>query len=57
MSPYASSTSAGLDAKVQVMENHTSLAAQQVQRFAGDKMPCVLAGDFNFKSHDAPRTS
>ena len=54
MSPYASSTSAGLDAKVQVMTNHASLAAQQAQRFAGDNTPCVLAGDFNFKCHDAP---
>lgn len=44
----------GSDAKVQVMTNHASLAAQQAQRFAGDKTPCVLAGDFNFKSHDAP---
>lgn len=44
----------GSDAKVQVMTNHASLAAQQALRFAGEGTPCVLAGDFNFKPGDAP---
>jgi len=44
----------GSDAKVQVMTNHVCLAAQQALRFAGDGTPCVLAGDFNIKPHDAP---
>jgi len=43
----------GSDAKVQVMTNHVSMAAQGALQFA-EGTPCVLAGDFNIKPADAP---
>ena len=43
----------GSDAKCQVMTYHAALAAQHARAFA-QGAPFVLAGDFNFKPHDAP---
>lgn len=43
----------GSDPKCQVMVYHAALAAQHARAFA-QGAPFVLAGDFNFKPHDAP---
>ena len=43
----------GSDPKCQVMVYHAALAVQHARTFA-QGAPFVLAGDFNFKPHDAP---
>ena len=43
----------GSDSKLQVMTVHAALAARRAADFAGDGVPYVLAGDWNFKPQDA----
>lgn len=44
----------GSDPKLQVMTIHAALAARRAADFAGEGVPFVLAGDWNFKPGDAP---
>lgn len=44
----------GSDSKLQVMTVHAALAARHAAAFAGEGVPFVLAGDWNFKPQDAP---